>query len=135
LVALKRAVFLISEAIHLYFFFGFGAAYYCFFCDFTAFLQRISWQLVSLLMKTSCLKKSSSHLVEQTRLLAAWVESCAFSDRMFGDVVQPTVFHFEVTIAYSAISKRCALSGLCKPATKSFVVPWFSYFSRQQTAF
>jgi hypothetical protein len=37
LVALKRAVFLISEAIHLYFFFGFGAAYYCFFCDFTAF--------------------------------------------------------------------------------------------------
>jgi hypothetical protein len=40
------------------------------------------------------------------RLLAAWVESCAFSDRMFGSVVQPTVFHFEVTIAYSAISMR-----------------------------
>jgi hypothetical protein len=32
-------------------------------------------------------------------LLAAWVEFYAFSDRMFGSVVQPTVFHFEVTIA------------------------------------
>jgi hypothetical protein len=38
-------------------------------------------------------------------------------------------------IAYSAISMRCALSGLCKPATKSFLLPWFSYFSRQQTSF
>jgi hypothetical protein len=64
------------------------------------------------------------HLVEQKRLLAAWVELCAFSDRMFGNVVQPTVFHFEVTIAYSAISMRCALSGLCKPATKSVVGGW-----------
>jgi hypothetical protein len=34
---------------------------------------------------------------------------------MFGNVVQPTVFHFEVTIAYSAISMKCALSGFCKP--------------------
>ena len=124
-----------SEAIHLYFFFGFGAAYYCFFCDFTAFFA-VDFLAAGVFADEDILsKKSSSHLVEQTRLLAAWVESCAFSDRMFGDVVQPTVFHFEVTIAYSAISKRCALSGLCKPATKSFVVPWFSYFSRQQTAF
>jgi hypothetical protein len=47
-------------------------------------------------------------------------ESCRTG---IGRVVQPgTVFHFEVTIAYSAISMRCALTGLCKPATKSFVI-------------
>jgi hypothetical protein len=43
---------------------------------------------------------------DKKRLLAAWVEFCAFSDRMFGSVGQPTVFHFEVTMAYSAISMR-----------------------------
>jgi hypothetical protein len=34
---------------------------------------------------------------------------------MFGSVVQPTVFHFEVTIAYSAISMRCALDFASQP--------------------
>ena len=29
------------------------------------------------------------YLVKQKRLLAAWVEFCAFSDRMFGSVVHP----------------------------------------------